>query len=156
MVMQHPELVDFPVVVMLAVSWNEMDAFRHVNNVVYFRYFEDARIAYLYRVGWFNLLEDAGIGPIVASTNAKYRRPVKYPDTLLIGARIIAVDSDRVTFEHKIVSSTQGAIVTEGQAVVVCYDYKRQGKCPLPKTLRDAIATLEATQPRQQQQQQQQ
>lgn len=46
----HQSLEGFPVVIELPVVWGEMDAFAHVNNVVYFRYFESARIAYLERI----------------------------------------------------------------------------------------------------------
>ncbi|MCZ6911333.1 MAG: acyl-CoA thioesterase, partial [Proteobacteria bacterium] len=40
-------LDDYPVVIELPVVWGEMDAFDHVNNIIYFRYFESARIAYV-------------------------------------------------------------------------------------------------------------
>src|SRR6185369_14060533 len=81
----HPELSAFPVVVELDVAWADMDSFAHVNNVVYFRYFENARVAYLDRVGWFAALRDQGVGPIVHSTNARFRRPLSYPDRVLVG-----------------------------------------------------------------------
>ncbi len=45
-------LPSYPVVVEWDVAWGDMDAYGHVNNVVYFRYFEQARIAYLERIGW--------------------------------------------------------------------------------------------------------
>ncbi len=139
----HPELEGFPVVVTSAVSWNEMDAFQHMNNVVYFSYFEDARIRYLYQVGWFALMEQQRVGPIVASTHARFRLPVKYPDTIHIGARIVTLAEDRVTFEHRIVSEQHNAMATEGQAVVVCFDYAKNAKCPLPTELRATILQLE-------------
>ena len=46
-------LAGYPVVVEQAVFWGEMDSYRHVNNVVYFRYFESARLEYFRRLGWF-------------------------------------------------------------------------------------------------------
>ena len=50
--MSETLLTGFPVVVAQAVVWGEMDAYRHVNNVVYFRYFENARIEYFRRIDW--------------------------------------------------------------------------------------------------------
>ena len=45
--MSHPLLASFPVVIELDVGWSDMDSFDHVSNLVYFRYFQDARLVYL-------------------------------------------------------------------------------------------------------------
>jgi acyl-CoA thioester hydrolase len=140
--MSHPQLVGFPVVIELDVAWAEMDSFAHVNNVVYFRYFENARVAYLTRVGWFDLMRD-GIGPILKSADAVFRKPVKYPDRLAVGARVVNVGADRVTFEHRVVSETWNDVAAEGEGVVVCYDYRGNRKAPLPEQLVAAIQALE-------------
>ena len=42
--MDHKQLENYPVVIEIPVAWGDMDAFQHVNNVAYFRYFESARI----------------------------------------------------------------------------------------------------------------
>src|SRR5436190_7736820 len=97
-------LAGFPVVVTQAVVWGEMDAYQHVNNVVYFRYFENARLEYFRRMGWFEYEEQTGIGPILASTQAKFRKALTYPDTIGIGARMISISEDRFTLQHHIVS----------------------------------------------------
>jgi acyl-CoA thioester hydrolase len=141
--MTHPQLAGFPVVVEMDVAWGEMDSFAHVNNVVYFRYFEHARIAYLTRVGWFDLMRDAGLGPIVHSTHARFRKPLAYPDHIVVGARVITMEPDRVTFEHRLVSKTWDDLAADGQAVVVCYDYRGSRKAPLPGELRERIDRLE-------------
>jgi acyl-CoA thioester hydrolase len=141
--MTHPQLVGFPVVIELDVAWGEMDSFAHVNNIVYFRYFENARVDYLTRVGWFDLMRDTGLGPIVASTQCRFRRPVSYPDRLAVGARIITLEADRVTFEHRVVSTKWNDLAAEGQAVVVCYDYRGKQKVALPDELRERIDRLE-------------
>ena len=84
-------LVGYPVVVEQAVAWGEMDSYEHVNNVVYFRYFENARLEYFRRLNWFAFEKETGIG---RSTAVKRRcdpfsmRPLTYPDTILIDARM--------------------------------------------------------------------
>jgi acyl-CoA thioester hydrolase len=139
----HPELSQFPVVVELDVAWGEMDSYGHVNNVVYFRYFENARIAYLDRVGWSDSKLDHGLGPILHSTSARFRKPVTYPDHLLVGARAVDIQSDRVTFELRIVSAKLDALVCEGQAIIVSYDYRAGAKVPIPNAIRRAIEEQE-------------
>lgn len=141
--MTHPELADFPIVVELDVAWGEMDSYSHVNNVVFFRYFENARIAYLDRVGWLDSMQQTGLGPIIRSTQARFRKPVSYPDHLLVGARVSAIQTDRVTFDYRIISTKMNAEAAEGQAVVVSYDYKTGEKVPIPDEIRKAIVELE-------------
>ena len=63
-------LDDYPVVIELPVVWGEMDAFSHVNNIIYFRYFESARLAYVEQTGLLEYMDKTGIGPILAHTDA--------------------------------------------------------------------------------------
>jgi acyl-CoA thioester hydrolase len=142
--MDADPLADFRVVIEQPVAWGDMDAFQHVNNVVYFRYFENARVEYFQRIGWWDYLAATGIGPIVSATQARFRRPVKYPDTLRAGAKVISFGTDRFTIRHVLVSRTTGELVTEGDAVVVCMDYRTNGKVPIPAELRKRIDDLEA------------
>ena len=138
-------LAGYPVVVEQAVAWGEMDAYQHVNNVVYFRYFENSRLEYFRRLDWLAMQNDTGVGPILASTQARFRKPLTYPDGILIGARIAEVGQDRLTMEHRIVSRRLGAVATEGEGIIVTFDYARGVKAPVPDELRQRIAALEAT-----------
>ena len=138
-------LAKFPVIVRQAVVWGDMDAYSHVNNVVYFRYFENARLEYFRQCGWFKIEEETGIGPILGSTQARFRRALTYPDNIAIAARAIDVGEDRFTLEHVIVSEQQQAVVTEGSGVVVVYHHGDGRKAGMPAELRRRIAELEAT-----------
>jgi acyl-CoA thioester hydrolase len=135
----------FPVSIQLPVVWGEMDSYRHVNNVVYFRYLECARLEYFRRLGWFEYEEETGIGPILQATQARFRRPLTYPDTVTVTARVITVAEDRFTLDHRVISHRLRAVAAEGQGVVVSYHYVRGEKVALPEELRRRIAELEAT-----------
>jgi acyl-CoA thioester hydrolase len=141
--MTHALLAGFPVIVEQAVVWGDMDSYRHVNNVVYFRYFENARLEYFRRIGWFEFEEQTGIGPILSATQARFRKPLTYPDTIWIGARISAVEEERCTFEYRIVSKELDAIATEGQGTIVSFHYATGKKVAFPEELRQRIAKLE-------------
>lgn len=138
-------LAGYPVVVRQAVVWGEMDSYRHVNNVVYFRYFENARLEYLRRLDWPNFEKETGIGPILATTQARFRRALTYPDTIAITARLGTLGEDRFTLEHRIFSMQLGDMATEGQGTVVAFHYERGEKVPLPEELRRRIGELEAS-----------
>ena len=129
----------------MPVVWGEMGSYRHVNNAVYFRYFESARLEYFRRLDWFAFERETGIGPILAATQARYRKPLTYPDTISVTARVTSVAEDRFTIEHRIVSHELRAVATEGQGTVVTFHYAQGMKVPVPAELRRRIAELEAS-----------
>jgi acyl-CoA thioester hydrolase len=137
-------LEGFPVVVELPVFWGDMDYFRHVNNIVFFRYFESARIEYLERIGFREEAQADGAGPILHSTQARFRRPLTWPDTVLVGARTVEIGEDRFTQEYRLVSRAQGQVAAEGGGILVAFDYAANRKVPLPERVRAAIQLLES------------
>ncbi len=139
-------LSGFPVVIEQPVAWGEQDCFQHVNNVVYFRYFENARAAYLEKLDWQAYLKATGIGPIVATAQARFRRAVTFPDSLLVGARITTMDMDRYTMDYRVVSKKLADVVTHGETVVVTFDYRENKKVPIPADLRSLIERIEGKQ----------
>ena len=143
--MTHSDLALFPVVVEQDVAWGDMDSYAHVNNVVYFRYFENARITLLDRIGWIRSMQESGLGPIAASTSARFRKPLTYPDTIWVTARVTDIEGDRFHLEHRVVSRRLGAVAAEGKGTVVTYDHRHGRKVSMPEELRRRIEALEAT-----------
>jgi acyl-CoA thioester hydrolase len=138
-----PSLEGYPVVVEIPVQWGEMDAYGHVNNTVFFRYFETARIAYLERCGFLDAYETDRVGAILHSTECRFRRALFYPDSVRIGARAIAVGEDRFTLEYRVMSTAQEAVAAEGTSIVVSFDYTKSEKTGLPEAVRERITQLE-------------
>lgn len=87
----------FPIVIGVPFAWGDMDAYGHVNNTVYFRLFESARIEYLRAIEFTAGGSDGGVGLILASTHCRFRRPLAYPDTVRVGARTVDIGDDRFT-----------------------------------------------------------
>ncbi len=138
-------LAAYPVILAIPVAWGDMDAFQHVNNVVYFRYFESARIAYLERLAVADFVATSGIGPILHSVNCRFRIPVTYPDTVHVGVRVTQLASDRFVMDQCLVSEQHGKIAAQGDAITVTYDYAKATKAPLPPLVRARIEQLEAS-----------
>jgi acyl-CoA thioester hydrolase len=114
------------------VAWGEMDALGHVNNAVYFRYMESARVAFLLAVGIDRLQHAGGVGVILESAQCRFRRPVVYPDTLEISSRVESIEADRFTLGHDMTSQLRGEVVALGSGVIVAYDYAAGRKTTLP------------------------
>ncbi|HET7276304.1 MAG TPA: thioesterase family protein [Longimicrobiaceae bacterium] len=137
-------LKEFQVVAEIPVAWADMDVFRHVNNTVFFRYFETARIKYLERIGFTDDLGMyEGAGPILHSTHCRFRRPVVFPDTVWTGARSVKLHSDRFVMEYRVVSEKLGEVAAEGGGVVVAFDYHARSKTTLPRSVSARIEEID-------------
>ena len=133
----------YPVVIEIPVAWGEMDSLQHVNNIVYFRYFESARMAYFDRLDLWSYMNETGVGPILASTQCRFRMPLTYPDTVSVATKIDEIGDDRFLMKYAVVSHNQGKVAAEGEGLIVSYDYREQRKAPLPEEIKRRIEALE-------------
>ena len=136
------DINDFPVRVKIPVAWGEMDAYGHVNNIYYLRYFESARIQYFQELGLHDLKSQTGIGPILAQTTCRYLKPLQFPDQITVGAKLKSMSKSSFVMEYVIVSEKVG-ISAAGEGVIVMYDYNQSAKAELPGMVREAIEKLE-------------
>jgi acyl-CoA thioester hydrolase len=135
------DIKDFPVTFSIPVQWGEQDGFGHVNNVVYLRWCETARIYYLERIGLTRERHN-GVGPILAHLGCNFRKPVTFPDTVHIGARVTKLGNSSFQMEHAIFSDELG-LVAEADSTLVVYDYSTGKTSPIPAEVRAAISALE-------------
>ena len=133
----------FPVVVSQNVAWGEMDAFAHVNNVIYFRYFETGRMAYFENIGVLNYRDETNIGPILASTSCDFLAPLTYPDKIKILTRIDEMKEKRFNMQSVVYSETQQRLVAKGNGMIVFYDYSKGETCVIPEKIIARIKELE-------------
>ena len=133
----------FPVKLVHRVAWGEMDAFGHVNNANYLRWFESARIAYFERIKVGISARDASAWvPILGRATIDFRKPVTYPDTVTLEATVTKFGNTSFTMAYRAVSPVLG-LAAEGEAIVVLLD-GAGNKVPLPPELKKAIEQLES------------
>jgi acyl-CoA thioester hydrolase len=139
----HESLTGFPVVIAVPVLWGDQDAFGHVNNLRYMCWAETARVEYLARIGLWVSLPPDGVGPILVSISCDFKRPVTYPDAVLVGARVTRIGNSSIRMEHRITSLTLNEVVAEVVSTIVVLDYSRMQSVPVPEDVRKAIESLE-------------
>ena len=133
----------WPVKTKIPVQWGEMDAFNHVNNVVYIRWCETARIE-LFRKIWGErglnmkeILEDNGVGPILANFNVNYKIPISYPDNVIIHTRVDHIGNSSFNVEHQVFTEKMGnSVIAEASSVVVMLNYKTGDKFILDSSIK--------------------
>lgn len=135
----------YPVVIKFPVQWGEMDAFQHVNNVSYFRYFENARLAYFEKFDIIGFMTRKGVGPILAATSCRFKTPLTYPDTVLVATKVTTIKEDRFMMDYRVVSTKNQKVAAEADCVIVTFDYRENKKVPVPEELRRLIMEVEST-----------
>jgi len=122
---------NWPVMTEIPVLWGDMDAFGHVNNIIYLKWCETSRIELFCKIWDLDglkideILEKSGVGPILANFNTNYRIPVVCPDTIYVKTRIKHIGNTSFGIEHQITSKNNGSkIVAEADSVVVMINYK--------------------------------
>jgi acyl-CoA thioester hydrolase len=136
-------LKGYPVIIEFPVAWGEMDAMNHVNNIVYFRYFESARIAYFEKAGMFSYMTETGIGPILATISCKFKIPLSYPDNVFIGAKVVSIEEDRFVMNHVVISKKHQKVAAEGDGMIVTFNYREGKKVIIPEVVRQRILDIQ-------------
>ena len=132
-------LNQYPIAHEQKVAWGDMDAFGHVNNVMYYRYIESARIAYFDQLNIF----EQDVYTVVASNQCQYLKPVFYPDTLTVTARVEEMRNSAIRMHYVLYSAQQQQVVANGEAVVVFVDKVEMKKMSIPTAIRESILALE-------------
>lgn len=133
-------LSDYKIVITLPVQWGDIDAFGHMNNVRFFRFFESARIAYLEQMG---ILDHDGVGAILAMASTKFKSPVFYPDTVKVGVKANELQQYGFMHNYAMFSEQQNKIVATGEGRIVSYDYEQKSKVEIPSKWIDKIRQIE-------------
>jgi len=140
--MSKISLDQFKVRIEYPVQWGDMDAARHVNNLVYLRWAESSRLAYFERMGISNNFSE-GVDPILGWQDCKYIFPMVYPDTAVVGVRAIEIMEDRFMVESAIFSKVHQRIAAISRQSIVPYDYAALRKAAMPEEWVDRIKAID-------------
>jgi acyl-CoA thioester hydrolase len=120
----------------IPIRWGDMDAMGHVNNTVYFRYMEQARI------GWFDALvpqaeawNTAGI--VIANASCNFKRPINYPGTVEV--RLLAGPPGGSSVPTFYELKVGDEIYADGAATVVFIDMRTHKPIRIPEAIRGLL-----------------
>jgi acyl-CoA thioester hydrolase len=120
------------------LRWGDMDAMAHLNNVMYFRLMEEARIQWFGQLGFSTL--PTGEAPILAHAACDFVRAMTYPGTALVRQIVTRVGRSSVEMSLAIEKRGEpGVTYATGRTVIVWYDYAAGKSMPWPAAIREAI-----------------
>jgi acyl-CoA thioester hydrolase len=122
----------------MPIRWGDMDAMGHVNNTVYFRYMEQARIEWLESLGYATG-QAAGQGPVIVNASCTFLKPFAYPGNVEV--RISAGHPGRSSLPTFYELRRAGAdmLVAEGAAKMVWINPASGRSIPLPERMRQQV-----------------
>jgi len=121
--------------------WMDNDAYGHVNNVVYYSFFDTAVNRWLVERGVLDIGQSDAIG-IVVETGCRYFKPLTFPDRVTAGIRVARLGRSSVRYEIGLFRNDDDAAAAVGHFVHVYVDRHTRTPTPIPAATRAALETL--------------
>ena len=133
----------YPHFVAIPTRWMDNDTYGHVNNVVYYAYFDTAVNAHLVAAGHLDIQAGAAIG-IVVETACRFHKALSFPDIVDAGLRVVRLGNSSVSYEIALFRAGDDDAAATGRFVHVWVDRATRRPVPVPDAIRGALAPLGA------------
>lgn len=134
---------DYRVFYPLTTRWSDNDIYGHVNNVVYYAYFDSVANRYLIEEGGLDITDGAIVGYVVNS-GCEYHAPISYPEAIEAGLRVDRLGNSSVQYGIAIFRQGEDSACAHGHFVHVFVERARNRSVPIPAPLRAALEKLSA------------
>ncbi len=136
----------YPYMQTIPTRWMDNDIYGHVNNVVYYSYFDTVINTWLIREGGLDIHAGAQIG-LCAESHCRFLGPLVFPETIRAGLRVARLGRSSVRYEIGLFAEGHDTPAAEGSFVHVFVDRATRTPTPLNATLRAALARLQVLAP---------
>jgi len=126
----------------LRIDWGDLDLFGHVNHLSILRYIQSARVSLLEKLDLMQMQAREKKGPILASMNSQFRKPLFYPGEITVLSKIVWIKNTSFCVQHKILDQDNETAL-EVQDIIVFYDFIKNSKLKLPAEIRERMESLE-------------
>ena len=124
--------------VVVPIRWGDMDAMGHVNNTIYFRYMEIARLDWLFKVGAGTSRE--GQGPVIVNAFCNFLRQLEFPGEVRVTMFVANPGRSSVESYNTLERIDEpGVVYAEGGARMVWTDYAAKRSAPMPEWFRALV-----------------
>jgi len=143
---QKPQVsrTDYSHFVPISSRWMDNDVYGHINNALYYGFFDTAINSYLIAEGGL----DINAGPVIGfavESHCQYLKPLAFPEVLEVGLRVGKLGNSSVRYELAIFKQGESVAAAEGYFVHVFVDRQTQRPVPMPSSIRTALERLIAS-----------
>jgi len=136
-----PSRAEYRHFVELQTRWEDNDLYGHVNNVVYYSYFDTVVNRFLIEQGGLSIHSDPVIG-VVVDSQCRYFSSIAYPDRIEAGLGVSKLGTSSVVYELGIFRPGESTALAAGRFVHVFVGRENQQPAPIPPTIRTALAAI--------------
>ena len=136
-----PSRADFPCFLAIPTRWMDNDVYGHVNNVVYYSYFDTVINEYLIREGGLDIHAGEAIGYCVES-QCRYLAPLAFPEIIAAGLRVAHLGKSSVRYEIGLFRQGMDAPAAVGEFVHVFVAREDERPTAMPAGIRDCLVRL--------------
>lgn len=122
----------------LRIDWSEIDSFGHVNNVMFMKYVQAARLNFVAEIGLMHLHRTQNVGFMVAETNCQFKKELHFPGYVIINTIPLYAKNTSFSLEHAL-SNEDREIVAIAKDVLVVYDFNKNEKCLIPDVIKSKL-----------------
>jgi len=119
----------------LRIDWSEIDSFGHVNNVMFMKYVQAARLNFVDSIGLMKLHRTQNIGFMVAETSCRFKKEMHFPGYVNVSTKIAFIKNTSFSLEHTITNSDE-EVVAVATDVLVVYDFNKNEKTLIPEEIK--------------------
>ncbi len=127
----------------IEVRYEDIDAQRHVNNVRYFTYMEQARARYFQSLGLWDGQDFNAIGIILVEASCTYKAPIPFGMSLKVGVRCARIGHKSLDLEYRVLDAGSSQEMASGRSILVGYDYRVQASIPIPDAWRKKLMAFD-------------
>ncbi|MEQ9463515.1 MAG: thioesterase family protein [Haliea sp.] len=138
---RRPQRSDYKVFYPISTRWSDNDIYGHINNVVYYSYFDSVANRYLIEEGGLDITDGKVVGYVVQS-GCDYHAPASYPEAIEGGLRVDRLGNSSVQYGIAIFRQGEDEALAHGHFVHVFVDRAANKSVPIPQELRVALARL--------------
>ena len=136
-----PARSDYPFFYPINTRWSDNDVYGHVNNVIYYSYFDTAANRYLIEEGGLDISDGEIVG-FVVSSGCEYHEPITYPEPIEAGLRVEKLGNSSVRYGIGIFKQGAEEAVAHGHFVHVFVNRKANKPVSIPENLREALERI--------------
>jgi len=131
----------------MPTRWGDADAFGHINNTLYSRYYESARFAYFEKAMDMEFDMDSKEGLILADMKVAFLQQLHYPTVMEIGSRVSRLGNTSLVMDCAIFVKDSETLINTSRATMVYFDFKKNEKMVISESVRSLISAFEKISP---------
>jgi acyl-CoA thioester hydrolase len=136
-----PTRADFVAFEEVHSRWNDNDVYGHINNAVYYSFFDIAVNRYLIEHNVLDIHQDQEIG-LVVETQCQYFAPIVYPDLIHVGLKVVHLGKSSIRYEVAIFKNNEDVACALGYFVHVYVNRLSNASTPIPQKVREVLQRL--------------